>query len=403
MFAQQHEDIEHTFISLLNDAFNKILDVKTWYTFEKMFEYYIAESYYVGHHQETILKLQKIMKRFGSKFEKIGIEINQSDSFLCNNNKKEFYERVLKNISWMNYADWHKNNIKFHKIMKKMNDNGEYKLIINNVLWVSHCKGEHMSPETLLRNNPDTLHARIIFQINYHYLFTCYAGSDCNGDTPGNTGGKHHRFLNSMTQNNYENRNLSYTKGLKWNDTLIKMSSKNVDINAAIRDPETNELTFTCAAMCGIFEIAFIFSVIFNGNELKLIQKEMLDIIQEYDGLNKNLFRGERGKALHGLRKKGNTIIEKTANELMDHIVIRTESIIEMMDLPKQRGKYKIQARKKITGERMTEDGRKEIYLISMSMGRGNKRKFDEMNDNDLKCTNNNNTCLKRQRVSFRL
>ena len=161
-----------------------------------------------------------------------------------------------------------------------------------------------MSPETLLKNNPETLHARLIFQFAWHHLFTSYAGADCNGDTPGNTGVKNHRFLDSMTQNNYPNRNLSYTKGLKWNYPLIKLTSNNVDINAAIRNPETNELTFTCGAMCGIFDIAFIFAIIYNRKELKQIQTEMISIIKDFDGLDKNLLYGKTKIQLHELRMK---------------------------------------------------------------------------------------------------
>ena len=60
-------------------------------------------------------------------------------------------------------------------------------------------------------------------------------------------GRKNHRLLDSMTQNNNTNQSSSYTKGLTWNNTLIKMTRNNVDVKAATRNPQTNELTGTCA------------------------------------------------------------------------------------------------------------------------------------------------------------
>ena len=392
--SAQVQDLQHKYVSLIDDAFNQRLDFKTLWTFEVLFEHYINESWHIGHHQNTIVKLQEIMKCFNHKLDQCGLEINQYDSFLCNNNKKEFCMKMLNDMNWMDYHDWHKYNIKINKRMKEMNNKNQFKLVINNILWVSHCKGAHMSPQTLLRNNPDTLHARLIFQFAYHHLFTCYAGADCNGDTPGNTGGKNHRFLDSMTQNNYKNRNLSYTKGLKWNYTLIKMTTNNADINAAIRNPETKELTFTCAAMCGIFEIAFIFSIIYNRNKLKEIQKNIVLIIKQYNGLDKNLLDGKRKKELHKLRRCGNEIIQKTANLLMDHIVPRTQTIIDMVSLSSiSKQSYKIQARMKKTIIK-----NQSIIRVPFKLGRGNKRKFNQINEfNSKKC--DNIICSKRQRI----
>ena len=58
----------------------------------------------------------------------------------------------------------------------------------------------------------------------------------------------------------------------------------------------------------------------------------MLSITNSFDGLDKNLSNGERKIELHELGIKANKIIEKTATALMDHIVPRIESIIEVMD-----------------------------------------------------------------------
>lgn len=357
------------------------------------FEHFLAESFFVGNHQNTIIKLKGILDDCKHKLQKCGIIINQYDSFLCNNNKKEFCMKMLNDMKWMDYNDWHKYNTKINQSIKNMNTTNKFQLVISDIFWVSHCKGAHMSPETLLKNNPETLHARLIFQFCWHHLFTSYAGADCNGDTPGNTGRKNHRFLDSMTQNNYPNRNLSYTKGLKWNNTLIKMTSNNVDVNAAIRNPQTNELTFTCLAMCFIFDIAFLFSIVYNKKELKQIQKQIILIINGFHGLDKNLLYGSRKIELHKLRIKANKIIEKTANLLMDHIVPRTESIIEVMDSSQMyQQKYKIQARIKNTKKCKHRDGSSSYYV-----SRGNKRKFKELNDVDTECINSN--CNKRQRI----
>ena len=388
----QVQDIQHKFRSLIDDAFNQKIDFKTFWTFEMCFEHFLAEYFCVGNHQNTMTKLQGIMDDCKHKLEKCGIIINQYDSFLCNNNKKKFCMRMLNDMKWMDYNDWHKCNVKINQSIKNMNKTNKFQLIISDIFWVSHCKGADMSPDTLLKNNPETLHARLIFQFCWHHLFTSYGGADCNGDTPGNTGGKNHRFLDSMTQNNYPNRNLSYTKGLKWNNTVIKMTSNNVDINTAIRNPETNELTFTCLAMCFIFDIAFLFSIIYNKKELKQIQKQIILIINGFHGLDKNLLYGSRKIELHKLRIEANKIIEKTANLLMDHIVPRTESIIEVMDSSQMhQQKYKIQARIKTTKKIKRKDG--SIYYIS----RGNKRKFKELNDVETQCINSN--CNKRQRI----
>ena len=392
-----------------------MINLNTLQTFETLFEHYIIESWNVGHHQNTILQIQQVLNDFKNKLDQLGLEINDNDHFLCNNNKKQFYINMWKDSKWMDYNDWHKLNIKIYKKMKQMNNNDEFKLVINNILWVSHCKASYMSPDTLLRNNPETLHARMIFQFCFHYLFFCYAGADCNGDTPGNAGGKTHRFLDSMTQNNYTNRNLIYTQGLKWNHTLLTMTTNNEDVNTTLRNPETGEITFTCCAMCGIYSIAFIFSVIYNQKKLKKIQKEMVSIINKHDGLDKDLLRGDRKKELHKLRRNVNQIIEKTTHLMMDHIIPRTQRIIDMVTVPsKPRPKGKIQATTKKTSAKEQEEENKvprstvarDILRMRMRqrmtekitrIGMGNKRKFPEMTDFEINCNNS----FKKQRTNF--
>ena len=158
------KDLKKIFVSFFTDAFNEMINLNTLQTFETLFEHYIIESWNVGHHQNTILQIQQVLNDFKNKLDQLGLEINDNDHFLCNNNKKQFYINMWKDTKWMDYNDWHKLNIKIYKKMKQMNNNDEFKLVINNILWVSHCKASYMSPDTLLRNNPETLHARMILQ-----------------------------------------------------------------------------------------------------------------------------------------------------------------------------------------------------------------------------------------------
>ena len=130
----QVQDIQQKFRSLIDDAFNQIIDFKTLWTFEMCFEHFIVESFVVGHHQNSITQLQEIMHNVKDKLDQCGIIINHYDSFLCNNNKKEFCMKMLNDINWMDYHDWHKCNVKIHQNMKDMNDKDEYKLIISDIL-----------------------------------------------------------------------------------------------------------------------------------------------------------------------------------------------------------------------------------------------------------------------------
>ena len=420
------KDVKQIFASLINDAVHQNINSKTLETFETLFEHHMAESWGVGHHQNTILQIQEVLNNFKVKLDECGLEINESDHFLCNNNKKTLYLNMWKDVNWMDYNDWHKLNIKMNKRMKEMNKNDEFKLVINNILWVSHCRGAHMSPDTILRNNPETLHARMIFQFCYHHLFFCYAGADCNGDTPGNSVNKTNKFLDSMTQKNYRNRNLLYTQGLKWNHTLLTMTTNNQDVNAGLRNAETGEISFTCAAMCGLYAAAFIFSVIYNRKTLKEIQKEIVSIIKKHDGLDKELLKGDRKKKLHKLRRTGNQIIQATAHRMMDHIVPRTQTIINMVTPSMSTFKAKIQAgvkngtattsstvnrndsksmepresiARKMLRDRMRARRKEKIANMNKKrkIGRGNKRKFDEINDFQVNC---NNCDSKKQRIN---
>ena len=153
------------------------------------------------------------------------MNITVINAFLCANNKLNKYENVMTDYKFMDYKQWHQMNIKKNTSLKKMNmEQDDYPLLFTILRWVGSVKGQNDPPDHILRDNPESLHARPIFQMDHHFLFQTYAGADCNGARPGNSGGKIDRFLDSMTQNNYPNRNLINTEGMKWNNTVIEMT-----------------------------------------------------------------------------------------------------------------------------------------------------------------------------------
>ena len=125
-----------------------------------------------------------------------------------------------------------------------------------------------------------------------------------------------------MTQKHFKNRNLPYTQGLRWDYTAIPMTDQNDgDVNAAIYDPDTNEIIFSCASMSAVFGIAMIFSFIYSREKMKLIQDEVLEIIHHYKGPNKKFVVGKRKQMLDDLRKKFMDLVSIPAHKLMNAIL----------------------------------------------------------------------------------
>ena len=275
---QTKQMLHSSFNLFIQNAKKQSINEETFNSLLTMYLILIQHFIKKGHDQEIIQELQFILdQKINNDNDKI--EIHLFDKFIAKNKVKE--QKNWPYINTINMKDeWPQNQKKqFDKYVQKCSRSGKF-IIITLYRWIGITKSVEDSPTVLLRNNLNYYHTRPIIQFTMDPLYTFYHGGDCNGEIAGNLKTKHGRCLDALT-NKHRNRNLIYTKGLKWNDVVIPFSDiDDGDVNPILHIKQNNKDMYGCVPITALFNICYIFAVIYNYEKImkyhNLLQKYVL-------------------------------------------------------------------------------------------------------------------------------